>query len=75
MNGFKEKIILDVFEFLETKELKYANFAKENLTELAKYYHIKITKQAPINLKEAFKLFVKNGSGYQVTIPKLYNSL
>lgn len=72
----KDKIIYHVFEFLETGDLTHSEIAKEHLKNLAKKYHVRLKyKKTLYNTKEAFKEFILNGEGYNITIPKLYNSL
>jgi len=72
----KDKIIFNVFEFIETGDTHHSNLAKEFLKTFAKKYHIKIKdKRVNYNTKEAFKDFILNGKGYNETIQRLYNSL
>lgn len=70
----KDKIILAVFEYLEYGEEKFKLQAQEQLKLFAKHcVSIKITPK--IELKQAFRQFIDNGKGYQVTINNLYHSL
>ena len=70
------KIALYVLEFLETKEEKYKIQAKEYLLELSKFYNFK-PKNCHIARRpyDCLKDFLKNNSGYVITITNLYNSL
>lgn len=71
----KDKIIFNVFMFLDTKDLIYKQAAIDLLTEFAKTYHIPIKKVAKIPLKTAFTEFILNENGYIITINKLIFSL
>jgi len=75
MESLKDNIIYNIFEFLETKDLSYANKAKEYLNELAVKYHISLKKSAKSDLKLIFKRFILNKEGYSKILPILYNSL
>lgn len=75
MDALKEKIILHVFEFLDTGDLTHSRLARDYIKEMAKKYHIKIRVQPITNTKDAFRNFILNENGYVETIPKLYNSL
>lgn len=75
MNSLKDKIILNVFEYIETGDISHSIKAQEHLRELAKHYHISIKKQAKKDIKICFKAFISNGRGYVETIPNLLNSL
>lgn len=75
MDNLKEKIILHVFEFIDTGDLVHSRLARDLLKDMAKKYHITIKPKKITNTKQAFKDFILNESGYADTIPKLYNSL
>ena len=75
MDILKNKILLNSFEYLETGDLSFALSAKEQLSELAKIYHISIKKSQRTDLKNAFKVFILNERGFIETIQLLYNAL
>jgi hypothetical protein len=75
MESIKDNIIYNIFEFLETGDLKYANNAKELINELATKYHIQLKKTQKANLKIIFKKFIINKDGYKDILPTFFNSI
>jgi hypothetical protein len=76
MESLKDNIIYNIFEFLETGDLMYANHAKEYLNELAGKYHISLRKSTQkSDLKVMFKKFILNKEGFAKILPMLYNSI
>jgi len=76
MDNTKENIIYNVFEFIETKDTKFSLCAQEHLQLLAKNFHVTIKKTSrKPEIKNAFKLFILNGKGYNITINELFNAL
>lgn len=75
MESLKDNIIYNIFEYLETGNLMYANKAKEYLNELAGKYHISLKKCPKADLKLMFKKFILNREGYTKILPILYNSI
>ena len=75
INKVKLNIITNVYLFIDTNDSKYSEDALKALKELAKIYHINTRTTRGIPLKSAFKQFIFNKEGYQVTINKLYNAL
>jgi hypothetical protein len=75
MESLKDNIIYNIFEFLETKDLSFANKSKELINELAAKYHISLKKGGKSDLKTIFKRFILNKEGYSKILPLLYNSI
>ncbi|MFA6185485.1 MAG: hypothetical protein WC720_05075 [Candidatus Shapirobacteria bacterium] len=76
MESLKDNIIFNIFEYLETGDLMFANKAKEYLNELAGKYHISLRKSnQKADLKVMFKKFILNKEGYSQILPMLYNSI
>jgi hypothetical protein len=74
----KDKVILYVWEYIETKENHYKVLSNEWLTKLARKYNINLKntrKQLKGSIKEAFRSFLKNDAGYMVTLQRLYDYL
>jgi len=76
MDSIKDNIIFNVFEYMENKDLQYSLRAQEYLQLLAKNFHVTIKKTSrKPEIKNAFKLFILNGKGYNITINELFNAL
>jgi len=76
MESLKDNIIYNIFEFLETKDLSFANIAKDLVNELAAKYHVSLKKSVQKqDLKLIFKKFILNKEGYTKILPILYNSI
>ena len=75
MESLKDNIIYNIFVFLETGDLQYANIAKEGIKELATKYHVQLKKGQKTDLKVIFKKFILNKEGYSQILPILYNSI
>lgn len=73
--NIKDRIILAVFEYIETNNDSFKLEAQDQLKVLAKRYRINIKNVPKIELKASFKQFVSNNNGYIVTINELYHSL
>ncbi len=75
MESLKDSIIYNIFEFLETGNLLFANKSKELIHELAAKYHIKLIGKQKADLKTIFKQFILNKDGYSKILGTLYNSI
>ena len=71
----KDKIILNILKYIDTKDNSFKSAALEQLKLLAKHYRVTIKNAPKIELKTALYQFIDNGTGYINTIPKLFNSL
>jgi hypothetical protein len=74
----KDKVVYNVWEYIETKDEQYKVLAKEWLRKLASKYHLAIKtqkKKTNGDLKEAFRAFLQNEKGYMITLQSLYNYL
>lgn len=75
MESLKDNIIYNIYEYLESGDLMYANKAKEFINELAGKYHISLRKGQKADLKVMFKKFILNKEGFTKILPMLYNSI
>ncbi|MBT3209118.1 MAG: hypothetical protein HN347_12300 [Bacteroidetes bacterium] len=72
----KDKIILNILLFLETKDLQYKHKAIDLLPGFAKDYTTPLKiKASQISLYEALKMFIGNKEGYAETIVVLWSAL
>lgn len=76
----KDQLILNVFQFLDTGDLAYANKARDLLKELARRYRVTLRKNASLSkdLKIALIEFLENKKGYankSGSLAVLYNSI
>jgi len=78
MDQIKSNIVYFVYMFLDEKNIQDRDEAKEWLKKLARKYNmpaLRDNKKLKIDLKVAFKQYLKNDKGMTETIPQLYNSL
>jgi len=74
IHRLKDKIIIEILDYYNTKDNKYKIEALKDLLIFAKHYAIIIKKEHRMN-KRAFREFILNEKGYNETIQDLYNYL
>jgi hypothetical protein len=68
-------VIEAVLLYLDTGNKMYREAAKNCLKNMAKAYNVPLHHRPKVNTKDALMKFIRNGDGYNVTIPLLYFSL